>query len=283
MTMRRIKNFLCKSGILLLVLILFNACSDESDSTINGEDQNTSELKLAAEVDKTEVVLSDVLIEVYEAQESQDLGRSTSPPMTLPDCVTITLVAEQNFRELTIDFGTEGCLIRGHLFKGQIIMSYERNPEAQQILINYTLVDFYIDQKQVEGSKSLLKELSNNNGNPQFTHTLDLTVTWPNGIQASREGQKVKEWVEGFGSGIFSDNVFEITGFWNSTFVNGNTHSHTVITPLRREVICTYFVSGSVDVERTNFSGVFDYGGGDCDNLATFTFANGTVVDITLN
>ncbi len=125
--------------------------------------------------------------------------------------------------------------------------------------------------------------MSNDNGNPQFTHTLDLTVIWPNGAQASREGLRVREWVEGFGSGVFSDNVFEVTGNWTTTFVNGNEHTYTVVTPLRREVICLYFVSGSVDVQRTNFGGTFDYGEGDCDNAATFTFNNGTEVDVTLN
>ena len=283
MTMKRLKNALGNVLLLTLIVGLSTACSNEDSNSIEEEIQSTNELKMNAEMDKTEVVLSDLLIEVYEGQETSEMSRTSQPPNQLPDCVSITLVVEQNFRELTIDFGEEGCFIRGHLLKGQIVMSYERNPDAQQIIINYTLVDFYIDQKQVEGNRSILKELSNDNGNPQFTHTLNLTVTWPNGMQAYREGEKVKEWVEGFGSGIFSDNVFEITGYWNSAFVNGNMHSYTVITPLRREVICTYFVSGSIDVERTNFSGVFDYGNGDCDNQATFTFDNGNLIDIILN
>ena len=46
------------------------------------------------------------------------------------------------------------------------------------------------------------------------------------------------------------------------------SHSYQVISPLRREVICSYFVSGTVDVERTNFGGIFDYWDGDCDNEA---------------
>ena len=29
--------------------------------------------------------------------------------------------------------------------------------------------------------------------------------------------------------------------------------------------------------KRTNFGGTFDYGNGDCDNQATFTFNNGTM------
>ncbi|MGK0429751.1 MAG: hypothetical protein ACJARX_001419, partial [Psychroserpens sp.] len=121
------------------------------------------------------------------------------------------------------------------------------------MLITYDLINFYFDAKHIIGSKTLLKELSNDNGNPEFTHTLEMTVIWPNGKQASREGLKIREWVEGFGSGFFSDNVFEFTGNWSTTFVNGNTHSYQVITPLRREMICDYVVSGSVDVERTNF------------------------------
>ena len=76
--------------------------------------------------------------------------------------------------------------------------------------------------------------------------------------------------------------MFEISGNWSTTFVNGNTHSYTVVEPLRREVVCFFFVSGTVDVVRTNFSGVFDYGDGNCDNMATFTFSNGEVVDIIL-
>jgi len=197
------------------------------------------------------------MIDVYEF-DSNASTRTMSRPGGLPDCVTITVVLEQGFREVTIDFGTEGCEVRGNILKGKIVMTYQRDPDAQQVMISYSLEDFYFNNKNILGSKTLLKQLSNQNGNPQFTHTLDLTVIWSNG-------------------------VFEITGNWTSTFRNGNTHTYEVIMPLRREVICTYFVSGSFEVQRTNFGGVFDFGDGDCDNQATFTFNDGTVREITLN
>ncbi len=264
--------------------LAFTSCSDEETvAPLEEETTEISEVALSSEIDTAANVIGDVIISAYEAQESDELGRMASSDSEIPSCVTITLVAEQNYRQLTLDFGEEGCLVNGHLLRGQIVMSYTRNSEAQQVLLTYDLIDFYFNAKNVIGSKTLLKELSNENGNPQFTHTLDLTVIWPNGAQASREGLRIREWVEGFGSGIFSDNVFEVTGNWTTTFVNGNEHTYTVITPLRREVICLYFVSGSVDVQRTNFGGTFDYGEGDCDNVATFTFNNGTEVDVTLN
>lgn len=276
-------NYVLRSiTTLLVVAVALNSCSDnEEELQIDTTLQDTLELARSAEVDAASSSVTDVVTEVFEFDEANSTGRVQ--PLALPDCVTITVVAQQAFREVTIDFGSEGCLVRGHILKGQIVFSYTRDIEAQEILITYDLVDFFFDNKNVLGSRTILKEKENENGNPQFTHSLDLTVIWPNGVQASREGTKIREWVEGFGSGIFSDNVFEVSGDWTTTFVNGNTHTYEVMTPLRREVICTYFVSGTVDVQRTNFGGTFDYGSGDCDNQASFTFNNGTEIDVTLN
>ncbi|RMZ50623.1 hypothetical protein EB822_07300 [Flavobacteriaceae bacterium PRS1] len=270
--------------VLAVFTLTFFGCSDNKAVEINEQElqQDYSEVVLSSEIDKASAAMDDIAIDVFETQESSETGR-TLPHFNVPDCVTVTVVIEQNFREITIDFGTEGCLIRGNVLKGKIILSYERNPEAQQVLITKTLEDFYFNNKNIIGGKTILKEFSNDNGNPQFTTTVDITVIWPDGTEASRVGTKVKEWVEGHGSGVWSDNVFEITGNWFTTFRNGNSHSYEVVIPLRREVICHYFVSGSVYIERTNFSGVLDYGDGDCDNLATFTHDNGNVREIILN
>jgi hypothetical protein len=288
------KKFNLPNKVVIAIMVfglLFTACSTDESADLDSPNQDYSELALSSEVDETVAALDDISLDIFEQQESIDSNRLSNESSrtsnhfnNLPDCVTITVVIEQNYREVTLDFGTEGCLVRGNTLKGKIILSWERDPEASEILITKSLVDFYFNAKNIEGTKTTLKQRSNDNGNPQFTHTLDLTITWPNGLEASHEGTKIREWIEGHGSGIWSDNVFEITGNWTTNFVNGNSHSYEVIIPLRREVICYYFVSGSIDVERTNFSGVLDYGTGDCDNQATFTFDDtGDVIDITLN
>ncbi|BAO76217.1 hypothetical protein [Winogradskyella sp. PG-2] len=281
--MKSFKAF--KSGILNLVVLglIFTSCSSNNEATeTESQLEDTLEVQRSAEIDQIDSVLGDLVIEVYENEESSLTDRD-SQARDIPECVTITVVAQQGYRQVSVDFGPEGCIVRGHLIKGQIVFDYTRDPEAQQIMINYSLVDFYIDAKHLIGSRSILKELSNENGNPQFTHDLSITVVWPNGVQASREGTKIREWIEGFGSGFFSDNIFEITGDWTAIFVNGNTHSYEVLTPLRRVVICTYFVSGTFNVLRTNFGGIFDYGNGECDNQASFTSNNGQEIEITLN
>ena len=263
--------------------LVFTGCSDNESVEVEAQEQDYSEVVLSAEIDEASETMDDISLDVYEAQESNETGRMLGGFFPLPDCVTVTVVAEQNSREITIDFGTEGCELRGHTLKGKIILSYTRNTEAQEVLITKTLEGFYFNDKNILGGKSILRQHSNDNGNPQFTKTVDITVVWPDGTEASRVGTKIREWIVGHGSGIWSDNVFEITGNWYSAFRNGNTHTYEVIIPLRREVICRYFVSGSIDAERTSFSGVFDYGEGNCDNQATFTFDDGTVKDIILN
>jgi hypothetical protein len=273
-----------KGALSLLVLgLVFTSCSkDETATEQDNQSDDTTEVQRSAEIDQIDNVVGDLVIDAYEGQENSESGRN-SYTGDIPECVTISVVAQQGYRQVTLDFGSEGCVVNGHLIQGQLIFEYTRDIEAQQIMISYDLVDFYFDAKNVIGSRNILKELSNDNGNPQFTHNLSVTVIWPNGVQASREGTRIREWVEGFGSGIFSDNVFEIRGDWTATFVNGNTHTYEVLEPLRREVICAYFVSGTFDVQRTNFGGVFDFGDGACDNMASFTFNNGQEIDIVLN
>jgi hypothetical protein len=277
------KTLKFKSILVLTVLGLFiGSCTDSEPTEPVNQEQEVTEVVQSSQMDQISASLEDFIIEIYEDQENAEAKGVISSRTSFPNCVTVTLVMEQNFRQLTVDFEEGGCVIRDHLYQGQIVLTYERNPQAQQVNLGYVLNDYYFDDIQVLGSNSILKELSNANGNPQFTHNVDLTVIWPNGLQASREGQIVNEWIEGFGSGVFTDNVFKYTGYWNASFVNGGTHSYEVILPLRKEVTCYHFVSGSIDVERTFFSGVLDYGEGTCDNLATFTFADGTVIDIIM-
>ena len=267
--------------LLVLATFFITSCSNE-DSEALETNQDTTELAKVAEIDNIDSAIGDIIIDVYETEESSSANRTMQPP-SLPSCVTVTVVAQQNFREITIDFDPNGCLINGRTYSGQLVATYTRDPQAQQILINYTTNNFFVNNINLIGNRTILRELSNTNGNPQFTHTLNLTIIWPNGQQASRTGTKVREWIQGFGSGVWNDNVFSITGNWNTNFVNGNSHSYTVNSALIREVTCPHFVSGSVDVQRTNFGGNLDFGNGTCDNVALFTFNNGTTTTITLN
>ena len=291
------KNFnVFKRGLSLLTLLAFivigcntEPLEDGTAEVAQAEAAKQEEAK-ANQIDEASEVLDDIAIDVFESVEASGfIGTTKTPngvnsfhPTTIPECVTITITLQQNFKRIVIDFGTEGCEIKGNILKGKIILSYEKNVEAKQILITKSLEDFYFNELRIEGSKTILRERSNDNGNPQFTKTTNIVITWPDGTEASRDGLRIREWIEGHGSGIQEDNVFLVTGHWISTFKNGNTHSYVVVEPLRREATCRFFVSGTVEITRPNVSGVLDFGDGTCDDLATFTTADGVVTEIEL-
>lgn len=278
--MKNLKLTLRTLTMTAVILVIATACSDNESAPVQ-EELNVEEISQSLEIDQASASLDDISLEVFEIQEQSETTKGPVDFGFLPKCVSISVFIEQGYREITIDFG-DGCEIRGNTLSGKIIMTYTRNKEDRNKMITKTFENFYFNAKQILGSKSILKQWPTDDENPIFTKNVDITVVWPDGTEASRLGTRVKEWVEGFRSGVWSDNVFEVTGNWTTTFKNGNVHSAEVIVPLRREAICRFFVSGSIDIDRPNRSGVLDFGDGECDNMATFTSDDGEIKEITL-
>ncbi|WP_299602754.1 hypothetical protein [uncultured Aquimarina sp.] len=275
------KNNILKFGFIAFFSVVLVGCnSEEVADQLSFDAIDTTEASLTANIDDGSEVISDLTLQGFEDEEN--LGKSSNNRF-LPDCATITVVLTDTSKEVTIDFGTEGCEVRsGHIVKGKILMSYQLDVDAMSLIINYGLEDFFIDDMQFEGSKTITRLKSNTNGNPQYSMDLDLTVTFADGTQASRTGSKTREWIEGVFNGNWGDNVFLITGAWQTNLANGNTHSTTITTPIRREASCRFLVSGVVELVRTNYSGTLDYGDGSCDNKAVFTNSDGEQREIVL-
>ncbi len=269
-----------KFGLMTIFSVILFACDrdDSNDEIIESID--LEEAALTAKVDNATEVISDTFLQTIESEES--LQKGPIHPH-LPECATVTVELTDTSKEVTVDFGSEGCVVRGgHTVKGKVNMSYVADVDAMTLVINYDLEDFFIDDIQFVGSKTVTRQKANDNGNPQYNMDLNLTVTFADGTQASRTGTKTREWIEGSFNGNWGDNVFLITGAWETNFANGNTHSTTITTALRREASCRFLVSGVVDLVRTNYSGTLDYGDGECDNKAVFTNADGEEREILL-
>ena len=267
-----------KLGMMVLALVglMLTSCQDEG-ITIDSNASEEVDLKAAetqAEVDNASEEVSSIIEEAYLAEEYPELTK-TGTDRFLPDCVTVTIVLVQNMKTVTIDFG-DGCELRnGNYVSGKIILEYERDPEAATRMISYSFEEFYFNRKNIDGGGSILRERSNENGNPQSTKTFDITVTWPDETFASKVGVKVREWVEGHGSGAWGDNVFLITGNGTFTKKDGTVLSAEVIEPLRRELSCKFLVSGIINLAKNEDTAVINYGDGACDDLATISI-NGT-------
>ncbi len=274
------KNNILKFGFTAFLSVILFSCDKEDSNDEIIQSFNQEEARLTAKVDNATEVISDTFLQVYEEEESLQKG-----PIHrfLPDCATIITEITDTSKEVIVNFGSEGCELRnGHIVKGKINMSYAVDVDAMILTINYDLEDFFVDDIQFEGSRTVTRQRANDNGNPQYSMNLNLAVTFVDGTQASRTGSKTREWVEGSFNGNWGDNVFLITGAWETNFANGNTHSTTITTALRREASCRFLVGGVVDLVRTNYRGTLNYGNGECDNKATFTNADGEEREILL-
>ena len=273
-------------GIIALALfgLVLTSCneSDTIQEELITEEIDLKAAETEAEIDKVSDESSAIIEEAYLMEEFP-ITKSNVTDRYLPDCVTITVVIVQNMKTVTLDFG-EGCELRnGNFVSGKIIMTYERDPEAASKMITYSFEDFYFNRKNVKGGGSILRERSNENGNPQSTKTFDVTVTWPDGLFASKVGEKVREMIEGQGTPAWGDNVFLITGNWTFTRRNGIVLSAKIIKELRRELACKFLVSGTIELSKNLDTAILDYGDGECDDLATVSINGGERREIHLS
>jgi hypothetical protein len=262
----------------LAVTLLLVGCSKNDDpgdtGTVNFSAEDT------ARAAKADNVVEGTLNIMENAYVETEEGRSGFISF-FPTCAVITIIPNGDGGTIILDFG-DGCqLNNGAEVSG--IINLEYGPfEGGSRTINYTFEDFTYNNNGVTGGGVIVREIANQNGNPQSTVNESITVSFPGTtVTATRDGLRIAEWVEGVGSGTWTDNVYHITGNWNTVFTNGFTRSGEVTQTLVRKLSCLYLVSGTLEIQQEGFTGSIDWGDGECDNLATL-LVNGQEYPIIL-
>lgn len=283
-------SFKAGSEIKWLAMAIFSmfiaSCSDDG-STL---DENTEEQAVitATELqysDEAELISEEITVIaelIYTADEISTNSKSAFSSDFISDCVTITTVVTDTTKEKTIDFG-EGCeLPNGNVVGGVVQMNYAKDMEQATKTISVELENFTFNEVAVEGSSDIIRMRSNEDGNPQGTANSTYSVIWPDGETASFSSSRTREWIEGYGSGFWGDNVFLTTG--NAMYTNnvGNTYSKIITEALRREIACRFLVSGILQISRNENTVSLDFGDGSCDAKGTLIFEDGTTEEIFL-
>ena len=264
---------------LFLATLVFTSC--EKEETIISDDTAAATTQKSAEIDEATDQVAGIVEETFMLEEGL-LGKSDGAKF-LPPCVTRTVVINGLTRTVTIAFEEDCVMPNGNVLSGIITIIYERDPAALTRMITYTFSDFFFNTKNIVGGGTVFREWSNAGGNPQSTFNNDITVTWQNEATATRVGERVREWVEGVGSGTWGDNVFLITGSSTTTFPNGDINTGIITTALRRELSCRFLVSGVIALTHNAHAGTLDFGDGSCDNEGIFTDSNGVSHTIILD
>lgn len=278
-----------KNSVLKLLMIfvvsafVFTSC--EESETIDGV-ASISEEDTITTVEADDV-LNDVDSLVDDLWDSIDVsvaGKSNGDKNPYLSCMIKTRVTEGATTTVTLDFGSDCTLpFQDIVLSGKIMMEYIKDVATKTVTIKYSYDDFYYNDLKIEGTNVVSKIKKNENGLREHTRVFDIKVIWPDGEFITRKGEKVRTLIEGYETkGNWGDNVFSITGSWNTTFKNGNVMSATIIEPLIRKTACRFIVSGTIDKQKNKRSGILDFGDGSCDNVAVFTTDEGEEIEIVL-
>ena len=259
----------------LIITSCENSNSDDMEETLIGslsEDETIALVESDDISDEIDNVVEDFLSEELDGLSKEEASKSGEKTIGgRPDCVTRTIVENGNMKSVTLDFAENCTLPNGHVLTGQIILTYEKDDDSKTKMITKTFNNFSFNNVTVEGENIIVRTRKNENGNPQSIKTIDVLHTWPDGESISKKGTKTREWVEGYETKTWGDNVFLITGNWSSSFKDGRVCSANIDLALRREMACRFIVSGIIQIDKGLISGELNYGDGTCDNLAVFT------------
>ena len=260
------------TGSLLMATLFIMSC-DKNDSEEVSEDGTITATELSAS-DETDLIAEDVINigeEVYATDEIIMTSKANYMSDFLPDCVTITTVVTSTSKEKTIDFG-EGCeLPNGNILAGIIHLSYSKDMDLEMKTLNLSLENFTFNEVSVEGGATIVRVRSNEDGNPQSDAVADFSSIWPDGDSASFTANRTREWIEGYGSGHWGDNVFLISGKGTYSGKLGNVFIKETIVPLRRESSCRFIVSGILELTKNDATSILDFGDGTCDAKGILT------------
>ena len=297
--MKTIENVFGK-GILGLAMIsmgLLFSCEDNNQVQISENDSNNVENEALAESYFEDV--DDIATLAVSADASTSTGSreaaagrgGVKPSDSRFSCATITFefAADNSLLNphgfITIDFGTGCSDARGNVRKGIIKIEFKgkRFMPASQIIT--TLVDYSINDIAIEGTRTVTNSSASLESNPKFTITVQGgKATWPDGTFATREVNRVREWVRAANP---LNDEWIVTGSAAGTNRNGKTYQMEITKPLvyKRECAST---KGGIAVEGIKVLTVdgkvitIDYGNGTCDKMITITI-DGQSKEIEIN
>lgn len=274
--MKKFTTFMLAS---VFTSFMLTGCSKDEETTPGFNE----EARKSNMVDEVADDVAAIAEDQYNAQSMANRMQNETVLPFLPECATVTTVVSASSWQRTIDFGSTGCTLNnGNIVSGTIVVNGSLNFSAPSQTISYTFVNFHHNNRLVEGNRTITHIPSNQNGNPQSTISLDMTVTFADGTVVSREGSRVREMTNGQATPhIFADNEYNVTGSWTTTFPNA-VHVATVASPLHIKMSCPHIVSGILNINRNGNQLVFDYGSGACDNDATLSVNGGAPITITL-
>jgi hypothetical protein len=260
--------------IAFAIILVMTAC-DKDESAIP-EDENIS---IAEDIGLAEYLVENSEDVSEDALELRD-GNSTCPEVTFEQ-------PQGTFpNTITIDFGT-GCEgPHGHVRSGKILIE-QSAPMPESGAVRVTIYEnFYVDDVQLTGTKTLTNLGFDENGNVTFERKVEnAQLLFPDGSSKSWDALQTRTQIAGGQTPERFDDVFEITGGMSGISRNGIAFSSEITIPLVKSNQCRWVSEGLRELTFGVKSWSIDYSfpDGECDRLALLTLDNGDTKVIKLH
>lgn len=260
--MKKIIPFLFAMG-----LVVFSACKREEVALAPQTLNNIQDQILSSDL------LDDVLDEVEYTSDIY-FGELKSG---FNDCRTVTVEPMDRVtwpKIITIDFGTEGCMVRDSVVKkGKIIVNMDAPQNGRAWTKVITFDNYYVNGNKVEGTNTTT--FNRADGHPTWTSTIvGGQVTTPEGvIIRTREAVHIRVQTRGVDTTRDrTDDAFQLTGHATGNRRDGKTFSWVITEPLVFSNNCRWIRKGVKVITLEGQSDItVDYGENVCDNIATVT------------
>jgi hypothetical protein len=145
-------------------------------------------------------------------------------------------------------------------------------------------MDLVIDSVEINGEKRV--EFTGEKGvSKKWEITSEITFTYPDGTELFRSAERTREWISGLDTKWdLSDDKVQITGKVTCVDTEENEYTKEIDeeNPLIRIGTCRLIVSGTVIFSQNGEQfATFDYGDGECDNIATYTYIDENGEEVT--
>jgi len=246
-----------------MALVISSCSKDDKDPVVEDQELSQTEVKTILDSDEYMKSFDSVISDAY-------LNNSSSGKSTNEDCH----VAEYSDTGFTITF--ENCPLNGSNANGTLSAVY--TSEGDTISYTVTWDDFIYGDIKFNGTRSYVIGSNMNENSLSFSVTSDITVTLADESVVSESGTKTVTLTIG---DSLETTVFTLAGSW-TVMADGNTYKVGVGSTLEGNFACGYFVSGVMTVEKNGLVVGVDLGDGECDDVATIEYPDGTEEVISL-
>ncbi len=250
-------------SLLSVCFFLFQSCSEDAATDTGDIELTQTEVQTILETDEIASVADNALAELFAG--------NTVTNKSANDCYSAT------YSDTGFEATFNNCVLNGtDNVNGTLTVTYAVGNESAASTATY--VDFYVGTIKINGTRTY-----NISGDVQqngifFTVTSEMSVEFEDGSTISENGTKTFGFT--FGEDLASS-TYSLSGNWQVQ-ANGNTYQIETNGDLVGNLSCEYLVSGSMDVSKNGLEITVDFGDGECDDIATLTYPNGAMEEISL-